>query len=759
MKKILTIFAFAALLAGCKDLYGPTPQQKDPISGKSVTVTVNPASVGDTGFTAEVAPVEKNVFCSYVLCKEDQPSKLDPDAVLKCTVAPVKCALKATAFNAAGDTVSCNALENAKGTFNADKIVLEFGNLEQNTTYQLYAVAASATGLPGEVVNASVLTTDGRIPAQTVAGTFDTDTTVTVVFSQPVSFVKGSKVEVSIFAEFSAQFQQAKSIGSYDLADDDVIVGEDGKTVEINYHPAKLPAGAYFTVNYPDGAFLSDTNVPCKGCSAAFTYDEKGEEVITVDGEGKALKVYNGGHVETTTFDFTVPEETEVFDPVPTEWVFTQNDEIASIAICSTDLTVEYSYGDDSKSVTHNLAYGSGWNYNMDDKKGVTGITVTLPELPDYPGVDIAVNVPEGIFTDAYGNTSDSAVWSAKFMQLDEIGTGLFSESAFLGISNKEATLFYNPSTDVYRIADCFASGYNLEFKWDQETNKCEIIGMQNTGIEYASGVEIYVEDAYTFYGGQYSWEFLEANGYKQPYYENGVFVFPNVAYELPATGQYVKPQITITYNMGRDITKVQLEGIWSCASVTDYFGDSYGPFNVTIQQAVDKDGSPVENVYAIAGLAPYIASQGIPVNTFGTFIPDENLLVIDYNASTGVGVGGTPIVYKGFDNIDPDVAEYYDNVYFSVNAMSATIINLNSYGLFAGNSPYEMYYGGTMQLKRTADLPVTTSNCVETRAAQSVTLSSKTADVKVLRSGEGSFLKKGKAAFLQPASKVRRLK
>ena len=756
MKKILTIFAFAALLTGCKDLYGPNPEPQNPVIGKGVTVTVAPAGIKDTGFTAEIIPAEKNVFCSYVLCKESQATDKDPDAVLKCTVAGVKCSLTATTYNAAGEELDSNTADSGKGTFQADKIVLEFGNLEQNTTYQLYAVAASSTGLPGAVVSAAALTTDSRTPSQTAAGTFDTDTTVTVVFSQPVSFVEGSKVEVSVFAEYSYQFQQAQSIDSYELADDDVVVGEDGKTVEINYHPEELPAGAYFTVNYPAGAFVSATGVSAKGCSAAYTYDEKGEKVIAVDGEGKALTVFNGDRVETTTFDFTVPEETEVFDPIPTEWAFGQNNKVAPIAIVDDNLSVDYTYGSDEKSVTFKLAYGSGWDYVLNDEEtDIAGIKVVLPELPATPGETISLEIPEGILVDMFGNTSAAASWIAKFMQLDEIGTGLFSEPAFLEISNVEATLFYNPSTDVYRIANCFDEGYNLEFKWNRETNKCEIIGRQDTGWLYSAGVGILVCDAHGYYSKN-TWEEIVAAGYKQPYYEDGIFVFPDVAYVL-TNGQATKPQFTITYNMGRDITKVQLEGVWTCESVTDYWGDSYGPFDVTIQQAVDQEGVPVEDVYAIANLAPYLATKGVTAHTFGTWDAENSQMVIAFDEASDINAGGTPLTYRGFDNVDPDAAEYYDHIYFSVSALPRTIVNLNAYIIYGGGW-YEAYYGGAMKLKYKSELPVGPTNYVELNSAKSVSASPK-AKAKVLSSSEGSFLRKGKAAFLSSSSKERKLK
>lgn len=98
--------------------------------------------------------------------------------------------------------------------------------------------------------------------------------------------------------------------------------------------------------------------------------------------------------------------------------------------------------------------------------------------------------------------------------------------------------------TNIYRVYDYLGTGTHMQFTWDNKTNKCEVMGMIDTGVDssaYGGAGNFFVCDARNFYlwvGKDYSWEILEKNNYVQPYYdaESKTFVF-SLFYACPALG------------------------------------------------------------------------------------------------------------------------------------------------------------------------------------------------------------------------------
>lgn len=96
--------------------------------------------------------------------------------------------------------------------------------------------------------------------------------------------------------------------------------------------------------------------------------------------------------------------------------------------------------------------------------------------------------------------------------------------------------LFMAEDTNLYRIENYLGEGSELRFTWDKTTNKCEIVGFNDTGVDAANfgGVgNIFACDYRTFFqwiGYDYTWEFLAnaLEGDVQPYYDPAAneFVF-----------------------------------------------------------------------------------------------------------------------------------------------------------------------------------------------------------------------------------------
>ena len=98
--------------------------------------------------------------------------------------------------------------------------------------------------------------------------------------------------------------------------------------------------------------------------------------------------------------------------------------------------------------------------------------------------------------------------------------------------------------TDIYRLVNWLDYGCDLMFTWNKDTNKCEIMGMQETGIpgsEFKGYGKVSVCDALTclaWFGVNTNWATAEKNGYTQPYFDptTNTFVW-EIFYVLPDMG------------------------------------------------------------------------------------------------------------------------------------------------------------------------------------------------------------------------------
>ena len=98
--------------------------------------------------------------------------------------------------------------------------------------------------------------------------------------------------------------------------------------------------------------------------------------------------------------------------------------------------------------------------------------------------------------------------------------------------------------TNIYRIVNWLDCGGDLMFTWDKTTNKCEIMGMQVTGIPgsaFGGFGDVCVCDALTclaWFGVNTNWATAEKNGYTQPYFDPTTNTFMwEIFYVLPDMG------------------------------------------------------------------------------------------------------------------------------------------------------------------------------------------------------------------------------
>lgn len=121
-----------------------------------------------------------------------------------------------------------------------------------------------------------------------------------------------------------------------------------------------------------------------------------------------------------------------------------------------------------------------------------------------------------------------------------DLGTGTWDSAMwsepFAGRKFQQAE-----GTNLYRVVDFWTvSGKNFLFTWDTTTNKCDIDGIQMSGRDGGNGeIALYdVMDWYSSLGSEYTWEFIEQNGYPQPAYDPATKTFSFVVkFALPGMG------------------------------------------------------------------------------------------------------------------------------------------------------------------------------------------------------------------------------
>ena len=149
--------------------------------------------------------------------------------------------------------------------------------------------------------------------------------------------------------------------------------------------------------------------------------------------------------------------------------------------------------------------------------------------------------------------------------------------------------------TNIYRIVNWLDYGGNLMFTWDKTTNKCEIMGMQVTGMPasmFGGFGDVCVCDALTclaWFGINTNWATAEKNGYTQPYFDPQTkefvfeifYVFPDmgVGYMLNDMGNLPVP-FTEAFVLSGEITEAKWVQVGTGSYSAPIFQDQDGnPF------------------------------------------------------------------------------------------------------------------------------------------------------------------------------------
>ena len=367
MKRILSYMTIAAVLTACSEMYGPEQVSTAVVNSEGIEITG--IAVTDNSLTFTLTPKGEAAYYSYLVDQADAPQALD----------------SSTIYSLGYDGAVAEGI--IKWTSEKTSSTVTIDELEPNTTYQIYAVAGSPTGVPSSVAVANARTSDGVNPSH--ASFSSKGNVVTISFSEGVTKGEGA-VTIAYYATNTAEFySDPQPVGTLTAAAEDIVSdGSSTVTVTVN----GVPAGALYTVSLAAGAFKDSAGNSSKAL----------ESGVTITEEGPAPKnIY--GQIPAVAFEIA-PVEDDVFtDP--------------SLPITTTiDSEYELSgYGKGTASVvfqnavkTTEIALTAGSDFGLMSTDGT--IAVILPENPER-GDDVILTIGEGAFLDIYGN--GNAEWTA----------------------------------------------------------------------------------------------------------------------------------------------------------------------------------------------------------------------------------------------------------------------------------------------------------------------------------------------------------
>lgn len=474
MKKIFAFITLVTLAVACENMYGPVETPTAPDQAGTVQITVD--KVEDNGIEFTIAPVGETSYYSYFVAA-GAAQEVDPTAVYQCKAGGI-----------------------LKGTYKASEtpqMTITVENLAPNSVYTIYAVAGSLQGIPGEVATEEVTTTDGVAIAIAGASKVD-DYTLTLTFSENV--VRG---EGDVTAVYYASVPSVKAMGQVTAT-----VTTEGKTATVAFEG--IPAGAYYAVSYPAGAFTDAVGNPIAAMTSGYNAEAKKFAGISARVANANFNLASAfpaeyasfGDWQTAVFSVSVADEGTI---------------IASVG----EGAATANYMTPGKTTIIDMTYGVNYIF------GEGGIMMMCPEQPEF-GTEIVFSFEEDAFKDIWGNSSNAVAYETMcaydYTLADAIGT--FEYMAYDNVTKaydqKSFTIEEsdNPEEGNVMITSfagipCMAPIYAT---FTPESGSLEIYGQQ---IFYAYADEEGNEIWYVFY--TYNNEYLHLS---MP--EAGVFTNPD---------------------------------------------------------------------------------------------------------------------------------------------------------------------------------------------------------------------------------------
>ena len=242
MKKIIFSLAVVLGLASCNSWDDEQTQNY----GDGPAITIDLTTTADSSFTFTVNPAQGTNYYTYTVVEAAEAEEVDASLVLKNAIGGIAGGIKKYSENASITETMRNAKTNAP-------------LCSPNTSYVIYAVAASDKGVIGKVASQVVTTTDGETPV--VADMASTDSYAAVKFSENVALGDGS-ISGKYYLEWDPAFA-AKDIAAEDL----VTTIKDNV---VTFKVTNVPAGAYVLISWSEGAFVDSKGNKCPAMNSHF---------------------------------------------------------------------------------------------------------------------------------------------------------------------------------------------------------------------------------------------------------------------------------------------------------------------------------------------------------------------------------------------------------------------------------------------------------------------------------------------------------
>ena len=360
-RNILAVLSVALLaIAGCAKFEHETPA--DPIKVSAPAISITP--IDDYSFEATISPVSGTGFYSYAVLK-GEPQDLSASSVFKVAV---KSALLS-------GTVDYS--KNPSYTILVDDI-------EPNTTYTVYAIAASQQGTVGELVFMPTLTSDGKAPELV---DYDQDgNVVTLYYDENIKYVEGNDVTGVVYAKLYVA-------GNPVIAKTTAKVSVKGSAATLVFDDVTVP-GSYYTVAFPEGTFVDMVgNKAAEVEAGKFSINSK--YVVSYTGE-----VY--GYTENDDIDVDVD-----YDDIMTDYssyIYVMSATMLNRAYANKVVVTVSGKNDNGDTVTteHTLS-GAPYYGVLSVKSYADALGVKLDSKP-AGGSEITINIPAETFQDIYGN-------------------------------------------------------------------------------------------------------------------------------------------------------------------------------------------------------------------------------------------------------------------------------------------------------------------------------------------------------------------
>ena len=506
MKRILTYLssfvAGTALIFSCSPLPEDNSHVDEVVKAPEVEITVS--EITDYTATVTIAPAGAAAYYSYVIDQSAVAAELDPDALYANKYSSVANGLVKYAANA------------------STTIVLD--DLDPNTTYQVYAVAGSTTGVVGTIAVKAFTTGDTGNPA--IVAVQRSGNVVAAAFSEAVTYKESKPATAKYYAyNLSEVSEEGKLVSTGEMGEAHVSVSMNGAaayfTVTLD-GTNPLPDGAYFTVAFPEGAFVDAVGNPIPAMNHITGVTSSGS--MGFGGLYGRIPVKAFELVDDPEKTMAVPSEQYQAYQIPEDVLLYEMADEANATI-----TVVSSSASKTSTVEYKLVAGQDWGYSRS-----LGVVVFYPEGFEISGGDnFTVKIGAGSFVDIYGNGNaaleHSYLYSYNYDITDVLGTYTFSGETYYA-GPQESTVIIAPDPEGESETDVLVYDLFKDF-----TAVDDIDGFQAFGKPLAASVDLdggILSIEYDAIGlgvlNEYEWEgYVLAAKVGETAYENFRFSIP----------------------------------------------------------------------------------------------------------------------------------------------------------------------------------------------------------------------------------------